>query len=156
MGFLKALLKFWLVVLFGSMAAAVLAKKKLPVVADPESDEVKLVAIFDGSDLRSTATAFKGGSAIAGFGGIVLDLRRAQAHPEGAHLELNSVFGGIEVVVPDTWHVSGHGIGVAGGFALARDKDDPADGQPRLTVNARAIFGGVALAKRPVVEAVAK
>lgn len=155
MGILKSILKFWLFILLGSMAAAIVAKRKLPVVDDPNGDEVKLVAIFDGADLRSNASAFRGGSAIAGFGGIVLDLRRAQASPDGAHLDLNSVFGGIEVVVPDTWHVSGHGIGVAGGFALARDKDDPTEGQPRISVNARAIFGGVAVAKRPVMEAVA-
>ncbi len=155
MGILKAILKFWVFMLLGSMAAALLAKKKLPVVDSPESDEVKLVAIFDESDLRSTATAFKGGTAHAGFGGIALDLRRAQASPEGAHLDLTAVFGGIQVVVPDTWHLSGHGIGVAGGFALNRDKEDPGEGQPRITINARAIFGGVAVVKRPVVEAVA-
>ena len=156
MRFIKSFLKFWLVVTGVTAGAALLAKKNLPVADDPEGDELKLVAIFDGLALRSTASAFRGGSAIAGFGGIELDLRRAQPAPEGAHLDLVAVFGGIEVVVPDTWHVSGHGLGIAGGFDLKRDTDDPSEGQPRLTIDVKAVFGGVAVAKRPVIEAVDK
>ncbi len=156
MRFIKSLLKFWLFVSAIGAAVALLAKKRLPVADDPETDELKLVAIFDACEVRSTASAFKGGSAIAGFGAIELDLRRAQAAPGGAHLDLIAFFAGIEVVVPDTWHVSGRGVGVAGGFDLERDNEDPADGQPTLRIDVKAVFGGVAVAKRPVVEAVAK
>ena len=58
----------------GFMAAAALLKRALPS-RGRESDEVALVAVFDGTVLRSEAKAFRGGSMLAWYGGIQADLR---------------------------------------------------------------------------------
>ena len=56
-------------------------KRALPSRGDAESDEVALVAIFDGVKLESRSQAFRGGSMLAWFGGVAVDLREAQLAP---------------------------------------------------------------------------
>jgi hypothetical protein len=70
-GFLLLELGVWA----GVIGAAAFAKRALPSRGDEESDVLGLVAIFDGIELESRATAFTGGSILAWFGGIDLDLR---------------------------------------------------------------------------------
>ena len=71
----------------GFMAAAALLKRALPSRGDATSDEVALVAVFDGTVLRSEAKAFRGGSMLAWYGGIQADLREAELapRPPGGH-----------------------------------------------------------------------
>ncbi|MDH4116865.1 MAG: cell wall-active antibiotics response protein [Acidimicrobiia bacterium] len=136
----------------GSLAAAALiAKKTLPVVDDPAADEIALVSIFDGTALRPTSTRFRGGTVLSMFGGTVLDLRRAGLPPGGAQLTVTSLFGGTEIVVPDTWIVEVSGPAIFGGVSRSTPEPHllPAD-NPRLTVRSRAAFGGTAVAARPV------
>ncbi len=78
----------------GFAAAAKVMKSVLPSRGDAESDDVALVAIFDGVKLESRSQAFRGGSMLAWFGGVAVDLREAQLAPEGARLSLHSLFGG--------------------------------------------------------------
>lgn len=42
---------------------------------DEESDELGLVAVFNGIELKSRATAFRGGSMLAWLGGIAVARR---------------------------------------------------------------------------------
>lgn len=83
----------------GFAAAAAVVKRVLPSRGDAESDDVALVAIFDGVALKSRASAFRGGSMLAWFGEVAVDLRHAQLAPE-AHLSVHSLFGGIAIRVP--------------------------------------------------------
>ena len=80
----------------GVMGAAAFVRKALPSHGDEESDELGLVAVFDGIELESRATAFTGGSMLAWFGGIDVDLRRVELAP-GARLSMHALFGGIDV-----------------------------------------------------------
>ena len=59
----------------GFAVAAAAVKRVLPSRGDEESDEVALAAIFGGIELVSRARAFRGGSMLAWFGGIAVDLR---------------------------------------------------------------------------------
>jgi hypothetical protein len=52
------------------MGAAAFVRHAVPSHGDEESDELALVAVFDGINLASRAKAFKGGSMLAWFGGI--------------------------------------------------------------------------------------
>ena len=65
----------------GFAAAARVMKSVLPSRGDAESDEVALVAIFDGVKLESRSQAFRGGSMLAWFGGVAVDLREAELAP---------------------------------------------------------------------------
>lgn len=125
----------------GFAAAAAVVKRALPSRGDEESDEVALVAIFDGVELKSRASAFRGGSMLAWFGGIAVDLREATL-AEGAHLSLHALNGGIAIRVPPGWRVESRAHALAGGVDV-RAADDGTG--PTLTVDGLALFGGIAI-----------
>ena len=77
--FLRGLLLFKLGFWAGMLASAALLKRVLPSRGDADSDEVALVAILDGVELKSRARAFRGGSMFSWLGGIAVDLREARA-----------------------------------------------------------------------------
>jgi hypothetical protein len=127
----------------GMAAAAALVKRVVPSRGDEESDEVALVAAFDGVNLRSRARAFRGGSMLAWFGGIAVDLRDATLAPD-ARLSVHTVFGGIAVRVPPGWRLESSVNAIAGGVDTRElDADDPA--APTLRLEGFALFGGIAV-----------
>lgn len=154
MRLLRKLLKLWFSYMALVAAGALVAKAKLPVIDDPEGDELALVSIFDGTELRSTASAFRGGRIVTAFGGTDLDLRRAAIAEHGAHVEIVAVYGGVNVTVPDTWLVTATNAAIAGGIDVSvPTPDELAEDAPRVTFSTRAIFSGVRIVARPVLKA---
>jgi hypothetical protein len=139
-------LGFWA----GMMAAAAIVKRVLRSRGDAESDELALVAIFDGIDLESHASAFRGGSMFAWFGGISVDLRRAELSSSGARLDVHALNGGIAIRIPEGWRVQSNMRVVGGGVDIRAPELDQADA-PTLTLDGFAVFGGVAVAAKPAV-----
>jgi hypothetical protein len=130
----------------GVVAAAAFLRRALPSRGDAESDEVALVAIYNGIQLKSRAQAFRGGSMLAWYGGIAVDLREATPAPE-ARLSLSSFFGGIAVRVPPGWRVESSMRAIAGGVEVkVPEPEDPA--APTLTLDGFALFGGIAVGAR--------
>jgi hypothetical protein len=127
----------------GVAIAAAFAKRAVPSRGDEESDELALVAVFDGIDLKSRAKAFRGGSILAWFGGVALDLGDAEL-ADGAHLSVNTFVGGIAIKTPPGWRIEGDVKSVFGGVK----KESPAQDDPNapvLTVEGMALVGGIAL-----------
>jgi hypothetical protein len=147
MRLLRTLLVFKLGVYAGLAAAAGLMRRALPSRGDESSDEVALVAIFDGVRLESRARAFRGGSMLAWFGGIDVDLREAELAPD-ARLSVTALFGGISIRVPEGWRVESSVKTLAGG-ADVRASDGTASAAPTLRLDGLAAFGGVAVGARP-------
>lgn len=107
------------------------------------SDDLALVTIFDGLELTNGSGSFRGGSILAWFGGVALDLRAATLAP-GARLEVLSLFGGVMVTVPAGWRIDAEARAVLGGIDLpSTQPEDP--GAPVLTVRATSFMGGVAV-----------
>lgn len=130
----------------GVAGAAAVVKRVLPSSGDEESDEVALVAIFDGVELESRASAFRGGSMLAWFGGVAVDLREATLAP-GARLSVHALFGGVAIRVPPEWRIESSLHALAGGVDVrSSEHDDPA--APTLTVEGLALFGGIAVGSR--------
>lgn len=134
----------------GFMAAAALVKRALPSRGGEESDELALVAIFDGIDLKSRASAFTGGSVLAWFGGVSLDLRDAVPEPD-ARLTVHALFGGVAIRVPPGWRLVSDLTSFAGGADVREGAVESPDA-PTLTIDGRAIFGGIAVGARTPVE----
>ena len=134
----------------GLMVAAAMMKRVLRSRGDAESDEVALVAILDGIDLESRASAFRGGSMLAWFGGISVDLRAATLSPDGARLDLHALNGGIAIKVPEGWRVRSSMRAVFGGVDT-RAPEPKAENAPTLTLDGFAAFGGVAVTAKPAV-----
>jgi hypothetical protein len=127
----------------GAITTAAFVKRALPSRGDEESDEVTLVAILDGIDLKSRAKAFRGGSMLSMFGGIAVDLREAELAPD-ARLSVHTLFGGIAIRVPPGWRLESDVKALAGG-ADVRALDDGSPDAPTLKLDGMAIFGGVAI-----------
>lgn len=134
----------------GLMAGAAMVKRIVRSHGSAESDEVALVAIFDGVNLESRASAFRGGSMFAWFGGISVDLRAATLSPDGAHLDLHALNGGIAITVPEGWRVESQMQAVFGGVDAPVPASEPAH-VPTLTLEGFAVFGGVSVRSKPAV-----
>jgi hypothetical protein len=143
MRLLRTLVIFKLGAWAGMAAAASLAKRAMPSRGDEESDEVALVAIFDGIDLKSRAQAFRGGSMLAWFGGVAVDLREAKLAPD-ARLTIGALFGGVDVKVPPEWRIVSTARAFAGG--VSDNVPEPEDPEaPTLTVESTTAFGGISI-----------
>jgi hypothetical protein len=124
----------------GAIAARA-AKERVERVEDPESDEVRLTAIFEPISFRSSAKNFRGGTVDCWYGGGVIDLRDATLDPAGARLQVRAVFGGGQILVPETWRVTSKVVGI-GGLGDARRPVEHSADAPRLTIEGIAILGG--------------
>jgi hypothetical protein len=139
----RTLLTFKLGVWVGLASAAAFVRRAVPSRGDEESDELALVAVFNGIELKSRAKAFKGGSMLAWWGGIEADLRDAELAP-GARLFTYTLFGGIEVDVPSAWRVESNVKALFGGVDAGTPAQDDPDA-PVLTLEGMALFGGIAV-----------
>jgi hypothetical protein len=139
----RSLLAFKLGVWVGMAVAAAFVKRALPSGGDEESDELSLVAVLDGIELKSRARAFKGGSMLAWLGGIAVDLRDAELAP-GARLAVHTLFGGISIKTPPSWRVESNVKVLAGGVDVRTPAKDDADA-PVLVLDGLALFGGIAV-----------
>jgi hypothetical protein len=153
MRLLSRLVIFKLGAWLGVMAAAAFVKRAVPSRGDEESDELALVAVFDGIELESRATAFRGGSMLAWFGGIEVDLRSAEL-AAGARLSVHTLFGGIELTTPPHWRVEANTKALAGGVVVPAGAEHDPDA-PVLTLTGLAVFGGVEVRSREPARAVA-
>jgi hypothetical protein len=139
----RSLLIFKLGVWAGLVAAAAFMKRSVPSRGDEDSDEVSLIAVFDGIELKSRARAFRGGTMVAWFGGIAVDLRDAEL-AQGARLSVRTLFGGIAIKTPSSWRVESRVKAIAGGVDVRTPAQDDS-GAPVLTLEGAALFGGIAV-----------
>jgi len=112
-----------------------------------DESTINIVAILSGSRGVINNQDFRGGDAVAVFGGVRLDLRPAAITVDRAVLDITAIFGGVELRVPEGWSVETKGVGVFGGFddKTLHPKRDPNVKTPGLTITGTAIFGGVSV-----------
>lgn len=107
---------------------------------------VKEQVVFGSVKRKVESNDFQGGKLESVFGSIDLNLRRAQiASPErAATIEVNAVFGSIELRIPETWRVVTHAAGIFGSIEdkTLANKVTGFDG-PTLFITGSAIFGSV-------------
>jgi hypothetical protein len=116
-------------------------KRRIVTVDEADANEIRLAAILEPMSFRSTATSFRGGTVDCWYGGGIIDLREADLDPAGARLEVRAIFGGAQIVVPETWSVSSKVVGL-GGLGDVRPKVERHVDAPHLTIEGIAIFGG--------------
>ena len=109
--------------------------------------DVNLVGIFSGGRRRIDSKEFRGCDVFTFCGGFEIDLRNATLANGKAVIDINAVFGGVEIRVPETWSVLMKGVGIFGGFenkTAPPRVGDTAPG-PELIVTGAAIFGGASV-----------
>jgi hypothetical protein len=144
---LQSLVVFVLGVWAGVMGAAAFVKRAVPSRGEEESEELALVAVFDGVKLESRAKIFRGGSMFAWFGGIDVDLGEAELAP-GATLSVHALLGGVVIRTPPNWRVESNVKVLAGGVNAPTPAADDRDA-PVLTLEGMAVIGGIAVETKP-------
>ncbi len=109
------------------------------------SAKIDAVAFLGGFQRKVTAQAFVGGRITALLGGFQLDLRRAQIAGDAAVLDITSIFGGGEILVPTAWIIDNQAQGLLGGYSDETHQDPPLPGAKRLIIQGVSLFGGVAI-----------
>lgn len=140
-----AIIAAGLFLMWGAMKAPVAVSSSGP--GDPLADTLNAVAIFGGCERRINSQTFRGGRAMSVFGGIELDLRDANIEGDEATLDVNCIFGGVEIRVPTTWNVHSTSIPVLGGYSDKTHSpsvtDSSAPKRKTLVISGAVIFGGV-------------
>ncbi|TAN22124.1 MAG: hypothetical protein EPN33_10775 [Acidobacteria bacterium] len=103
------------------------------------------VAVLGGYQRRINSQQFRGGRLHAFFGGIQLDLHRAEIAGDAATLDITALFGGAEIRVPEHWIIEMHGQPFLGGYSDETQQDTPVSGAKRLIITGWAMFGGVVI-----------
>ena len=125
-----------------SMAAATASGAPIDI-----SSSCNAFAVFGGSKRRVDAPDFRGGDAVAVFGGVEFDLRRAGMTVDQAVLDVNIVCGGLEVRVPENWTVVNRAATIFGGVEdkTVQSKVEPNAKVPILVITGSVVFGGISL-----------
>jgi predicted membrane protein len=117
----------------------------LPVGASAQ-DVVRATAVFGGPKVASSSQSFRGAWLTAIFGGVELDLRGARPAPDGAAVNVTTLFGGADILVPHGWRISVRSTPIFGGVDDKTEHDaPPPDDAPELRIDAVTIFGGIAV-----------
>ena len=96
-------------------------------------------ATFSGEKLNFEGDTFNGASLNAIFGGIDLNLKKADIKNE-TNINTTSVFGGINIFVPDNVNVEIKSTSLFGGVT---NKVENKENQPTIKIRAFCLFGGV-------------
>jgi len=142
---------FWPLVIIG-VGASMLWHHARPHPATTGTEESSqypfdMNFLFSGTDRRIYDKDFKGGRINAVFGGFKIDLLQSDIEGDVAVLEVNAVFGGGEIRIPETWAVEIHGSGVFGAVEdkTRRYQPDPSQPTKTLIVKGAAVFGGIVI-----------
>jgi len=103
-------------------------------------------AIFGGANRRVDSQEFEGGDAVAMFGGVQIDLRKAETKLPEVNIDVTAAFGGVEIKVPETWAVNMRVTSIFGGYDDKTHVPPPGPKPPTvLVVTGAVIFGGLSV-----------
>jgi hypothetical protein len=142
---------FWPLVIIGVGASMLWHHAHPPMTGDAKDLHAQypfdMNFVFSGTDRCVFDKDFKGGRINAVFGGFKIDLLQTEIEGDVAVLEVNAVFGGGEIRVPETWTVELHGSGVFGAMEdkTRRYRPDPSQPRKTLIVKGAAVFGGIVI-----------
>jgi hypothetical protein len=106
-------------------------------------DEIELTAIFGSVKRTVVSKNFKGGEAVAIFGGADIDLTHADINGI-VKLEATNIFGGTKLIVPPTWDVQSEMVAVFGGVEdKRRIQPELINRNKRLVLLGTAFLGGL-------------
>jgi Cell wall-active antibiotics response 4TMS YvqF len=125
-----------------SAVAAAVARRQLVSTGGEDDDEFDLVTIYNGLEFTSRAQGLRRGSILTWYGGCSVDLREATLDPGGAALSVKTIFGGLEIVVPESWRIERNVVTIFGGTSDSRDPAAILPDGPVLQVSGWTAFGG--------------
>ena len=100
-------------------------------------------AFMGGGDRVIRSQDFRGGEVTAIMGGFHIDLRAAAMAGDSATLEIFTLWGGVDLRVPEDWNVVVQGVPILGVFTTTGRPLSAAPGTKTLILKGTAIMGGV-------------
>jgi len=134
-----------LVVLAGAWLLSGWGRLRRGQIDDPEFSRM---SVFNSVKLASRAPGLRRVSLTAVFGKLRLDLTGARIEPAGARLSATSLFGHIDVIVPEGWAVEVRGLPIVGAWDDTVSRRGLGPDSPRLEVHVLVVLGGVEVKHR--------
>jgi hypothetical protein len=137
--------------LAAATAALVPAARVAPAVMPAEyvQAEQTMLAVMGGIDRRGSWSLPRRLRLVTIMGGAVLDLREARFPPGPVDIEIFSVMGGTQIIVPPGLAIETHGSAIMGGFQqINRAPVHPDAEAPLVRVHGFVMMGGVDVTMR--------
>jgi predicted membrane protein len=129
---------------FEGVRAGIAATGGMSGSRDADGSVLKEFALMGGGELVVRSQDFRGGEVTAIMGGFEIDLRQAGIAGESATIEVFTLFGGIELKVPQDWNVVVKGMPVLGMLANStRSIPDGTRPVKTLVIQGTAVMGGL-------------
>ncbi|MDJ1493893.1 DUF5668 domain-containing protein [Cytophagaceae bacterium DM2B3-1] len=108
---------------------------------DSTEERLDDVVVFGAIKKTILSKNFRGGEAVAIFGGVELNLVNAEI-PNRMELEITQIFGGTKLIIPSNWEVVSEVVTIFGGM---EDKRRRLNGSfdKTLVLQGTSIFGGI-------------
>ena len=119
------------------------SEDKQPNQSENNDGKINYRLTFSGTEQVILDPVFKGGNIEITFGGLELDLRRTALAEGDTFLNINVLFGGVEITAPDNWDIEIRPNRFAGGIEDSRVKGMEKDRSRKLIVIAKCTFGGI-------------
>jgi hypothetical protein len=124
-------------------------KRKYKVTAAAHVKEREfMVAVMGGSSRKGTWSPARTNYAVAIMGGADLDFREAVLAPGVTDVQVFTMMGGVDIIVPPGLNVESHGFGIMGGFDQVGDIEPGDPNAPTLRIAGVACMGGVTIKVR--------
>ena len=114
--------------------------EKIKTLNNKTGEKNEYCATFSGQEIKLDNEEFDGGTLTAVFGGIKMDLRNAKIKNDIV-INTSSIFGGIDIMVPENVLVKVKSSSIFGGASNKTTANEKA--KVTIYVNASCIFGGV-------------
>ncbi len=112
-----------------------------------DSDMVDRQCILSGGSVFHTSQNFQGGRITTILGGFKLDLTEAQLAEGTNFLDITSILGGVELIIPSEWRVKVAGTAILGAYEDKRKKHSrieiETDTDRELIITGSVLLGGV-------------
>ncbi|HEY1263402.1 MAG TPA: DUF5668 domain-containing protein, partial [Terriglobales bacterium] len=138
--------QMWPVIIIAVGVALLLQAVERKNYPGPSTEsEFNLSNVFAGTEQRIKTKNFRGGRISAVFGGFKIDLTGADLETNEGAIEINVIFGGGEILIPETWTAVVQATAIFGAFEdkTRTFRPDPAMPVKTLYIRGSAIFGGV-------------
>ena len=109
---------------------------------EKRTEKNEYCATFSGQDIKFDGQEFNGADLTAVFGGIECDLRKAVIHKDVV-INTSSIFGGIDIFVPDNVKIKVKSTSIFGGVSNKKKHVEMPVELPIVYINALCLFGGV-------------
>jgi predicted membrane protein len=116
-----------------------------------DTETIDITAILGGGDYNYASSSMKGGRVFALMGGAKIDLREANFSGDSMVIDIFTLMGGVEILVPKRWQVNVQGVPILGGIDNKTESPKPVDTQgtaastgiKHLIVKGTAVMGGI-------------